>query len=738
MIKNHEKHFSKNFLANIIALIAGFVILITIVAFGFFSQPKKIDNADIVLDGLSQNVEIITGADGISHITANNYADLLRTIGYLQATRELPGLDRLLRVATGQMSAAYGKKFIETDIAARRLGFSALAERTLAELSPEAQTLFEAYCAGINAYIATQRHSVARQFRLAGYQPLQWEPAGCLAILQLFKWAYLCQWNEKIVIYKTSEVFGYERTRDGFPLIEQSPIREPGYKDTFFTILNQLYDDGINLRQAINLYPNRDKALAWILAGKNISHDKTRLFFENSCFNSKDFFFDMAVSNWRMVGLFFPGVPICLAGCNQQVAFGTNWLPDNEIDLLVVRINPAGEQYLAQDGWRNLQKRKAQIAVRNGHKQEMTFYYTDQGVILDYPAESADSVANAIVLKWQAVTASKINQRAALMLIGDKNAAEVVAQVGANQPGLVYLDRKGNYGSTALIKPLSPNLSANCLTPFTIYDRRFSAQFTIDSLKSCFLPDWQDQPGAFSAESTDEIFPILTVDKYFTRLIKDVRIALPDTILTRRTELQAYQNLMEWDGCYSKTAVGATIYQAFLKMLMQNIYLDELNLVDSETFEQFANSGDFAVQNLLLLIEKGESNWFDNLQTPDFTEWPGEMIRQSFKEAVQFITEKYTPNLSEWQWGRVSPDFELGNSIKENKFSNRKDGGRSSSGAIQTIILKPAGTETACCIVVNGAINPIEPVNLWSERAELLRNGAHILTLKVNQKKPEE
>ena len=735
MTQNHEKHFPKKFLGNIVTLIIGLVILVAMVAFGFFSQPGEFENSDIVLDCLSQNVEILTGVDGIAHISAGNDADLLRTIGYLQATRQLPNLDRLLRLATGQMSAAHGKKFIELDIAAHQLDFVALAEQTLAELSPEAQTLFEAYCAGINAFIATQRHSVAQQFRLAGYEPHKWEPAECLAILQLFKWAYLSQWNEKIVVYKTGEVFGEERTRDGFPLIEPSTVRESGYQNAFFASLNQLYRDGVNLRRTMNLFPNKDKSLAWILAGKNVPADQTRLIFENNWFNSYDFIFDMAVLDRRIVGLFFPGVPICLASCNQQVAFGTNWLPENEVNLLVVRINPASEQYLAQDGWHNLRKRSTQIAVRSDHKQEVTFYHTDQGVILDYPIESVDTVAYAIVLKWQAVTASEINQRVALMLIGNNDAARVMTEVSSNLPGFVYLDQKGNYGSSALPKPLTPNLSTNCLTPFTIDDWRFSSQFTIDSLKSHFLPDWQNQPGTLFAESTDEIFPLLTADKYFTRLMKDVRAALPDTIFTRKTELQAYQNLIKWDGRYAKTAVGPTIYQAFLKALMRNIYSDELNLVDSETFEQFANSGDFAMQNLLLLIEKGESNWFDNLRTSDFVEWLGEIIRQSFREAVQLIEEKYSPNLSEWQWGRVNQDFVWGNNIKGKKFSNSKSVSLNSSGVVQTIILKPAGSETTCCIAVNGTTNPVEPVNLLTDRTELLRNGAHIMTLKASPKK---
>ena len=121
MIQNREKYFPKKFLGNIVTLIAGLVVLVAAVVFGFFSQPGEFENSDIVLDCLSQNVEILTGVDGITHISAANDADLLRTIGYLQATRQLPNLDRLLRLATGQMSAAHGKKFIELDIAAHQL-----------------------------------------------------------------------------------------------------------------------------------------------------------------------------------------------------------------------------------------------------------------------------------------------------------------------------------------------------------------------------------------------------------------------------------------------------------------------------------------------------------------------------------------------------------------------------------------------------------------------------------------
>jgi len=99
------------------------------------------------------------------------------------------------------------------------------------------------------------------------------------------------------------------------------------------------------------------------------------------------------------------------------------------------------------------------------------------------------------------------------------------------------------------------------------------------------------------------------------------------------------------------------------------------------------------------------------------------------------IEEKYSPNLSEWQWGRVNQDFVWGNNIKGKKFSNSKSVSLNSSGAVQTIILQPAGSETTCYIAVNGTTNPVEPVNLLTDRTELLRNGAHIMTLKASPKK---
>lgn len=743
MIRYTPKNAHSKTLFNSLGLIGAFLLLMVIIYLGFFSQPDEFKEGNIIVDCFTKDVEILTGPDAIPHINAENLTDLYRAVGYLQASRQLSRLDRLLRVSTGQMAAAYGKKFFDMDIASHQLGFLYRAKQILAQLTPETRALFAAYCEGLNAFIATQRHSVAQRFRLAGYQPLKWEPAGCIAILNLYRWAYSSCWDEKIVLYKIGEVFGRERTADGFPLIDQWLETGTEYQDAFFARLNQLYCDGHSLRQAINLFPGRDEMLTWTVAGEKIPTGQARLFFESNWFNPAEFIFDMSAPDWRQSGLFLPGTPICLAGGNRQIAWGVNWPTDQAVDFFAVRLFPSRKKYLTPDGEQNLRKRPVQIAVRNQHDRLATFYYTDQGVILDYPSKIVDSTVNAIVLKWSGLSADEINHRIAIMLAQNwDELAELIQPAGSSLKGLVYIGEERRYGSVPGAPDLPLNPALGCLTTFRMSDMFLERKFVNEFSSGFVYPDHENgQSGKASSysEIASADFTLLKADKYFGKILKDIYAAINDTIFTRESELLAYQALINLDGRYADASTGATVYRAFLDALIKNIYTDELNLVDPVTFQQFAADYDFSMRNLTLLLEKGESSWFDNLSTPEIMEWQGEIIRQSFREAVRFLEGRYSPNLSEWQWGRVDQDFQLG-SVPRGKKQLFQDNFKSRSpGAVQAVVMSAAGQESK---IIFTTINSEKPAtwgtNLFSDRSELLRNSARILTLKASPEKSPE
>lgn len=737
-----SKNYSKTIFFKIAGVGAALLTFVVIIYFGFFNQTEELDSGNIRVECLGADVEVITGLESAPHITASNLRDLFRTIGYLQASRQLKALDRLLRIATGQMAAAHGKRCIGIDIAARRLGFLERGKRVLAQLSPEAQMIFTAYCEGINAYIVSQRHSVAQNFHLSGNQPLPWTPEDCLAILHLWRWTYSCRWDEKIVVYKTGEVFGRERITDGFPLLDQWTMPGKEYQDIFFTTLNEFFRAGLDLRRAAAMIPGQDRMLTWALAGENPFAGQVGLFFENNCFDAEKLAFSMSIPGWQLSGIFFPGTPLCWAGGNRQVAWGCNWPDDHVVDFLAAQISPKTEKYSVKGNWQNLIKRIERIEVKNDRDIDVKFYHTDQGIVLDHILQETDSIANAIVLKWAGLSASAINNQIALMLT--RNLAEfknTLGIAGSDLSGLVWTVMGGDFGIIPEPPDQPLNSEANCLISLRLEKMSVANHSESKWSGGLIMPEPEmrrfvsvvdfNQPQTSCPLIIAKNFSMLNKDQYFDGIIKDIQTAISDTLFEREIELSAYQNLIGWDGIYSEKTIGATIYRSFLAILLRNVYSDELSLVDPETFQQFINSYDFALSNLRSLIKRSESGWFDNLRTPEIVEWQGEMMRRSFREAVQELEARYSPNMSEWQWGRVSRDFQVAAEAPKKRVAK--------IDPVRIMAMNAAGSETKGFITTIGAESyPVEYTALFRDRYEMLRSGAQILTLKTSSEKSPE
>jgi penicillin amidase len=728
MSERVSKHSPKKLLQPGLGTGAALLLLLGMIFYGFFDRPDVFSGGEARLDCLSENVEIYFDEYSIKHINAANLPDLFRAVGYLHASTHLAEMDRLLRVATGQMAAARGEKFIDLDVAARRLGFSAKARQIQPQLSTPAKVVLEAYCEGVNAFIATQKRSVAQSFRLSGYQPLHWEPAGCLAILQLQQWAYSCSWDEKIVVYMTSEVFGSERTAAGFPSLSNTQVLPHSeHKDAFFDALTRLYREGVELRRAIALCPGREEALVWAIADPNLPYERALLGFESNYLDPAELLLDLLTPELQLYGLFTAGMPIALAGCNCESAWGYNRCVDENIDLLVFPVAPAREQYLAADGWKEITRRTEQIEIRHKADRAMTFYQIDQNVVLDFPAAAADSVINVLTVAWRGVTADEVNGRIAVMLSRDP----VENAISDSAPAGLIFASPSSIIKNEDVRPYNSS-TENLPVDFSGDDSLSAHSFNVRPTKGLFYPGNQaDRMLAFARQADLTSLPsvaerlrinTLETDKYFRKIVAAARYSLCDSLFTRTAEFEASRALLTWDGSYRGSSMGATVYRTFTDNLLRNVYADELYLVTRETFRQFAAANDFALRNLTSLLEKGESSWFDDLHTPEKTEWQGEIIRQSFHEAVQQLEKSYSANLSEWQWGRVWQDFQIDRPQRHQRSGKDRQSSR-------TLIMQAAGSQSE---IYCSSFNPecgVRPANLYRHRFDVIRDCRQIIVL---------
>src|SRR5271165_6250411 len=155
------------------------LLLIAFLAFDFWfyravrAALPQVDGT-IHLSGLTNPVIVTYDSLGVPHITASNLNDLLFAQGYITAQERLWQMDMTRRYASGELSAVLGPEYVKIDREQRILGMRQAAERSVASLTAAQRSQFEAYAAGVNAYIAQHRKTLPLEFRFLTYFPHVW------------------------------------------------------------------------------------------------------------------------------------------------------------------------------------------------------------------------------------------------------------------------------------------------------------------------------------------------------------------------------------------------------------------------------------------------------------------------------------------------------------------------------------------------------------------------------------
>ncbi|NNG27545.1 MAG: penicillin acylase family protein, partial [Ignavibacteriaceae bacterium] len=107
--------------------------------------------------------------------------------------------------------------------------------------------------------------------------------------------------------------------------------------------------------------------------------------------------------------------------------------------------------------------------------------------------------------------------------------------------------------------------------------------------------------------------------------------------------------LTDWNFKLDKFSQTPTIYLYFLDKLLKNTYLDEMG---SDLYNQYVFLVNVPYRNILELLEKPNSKWFDDIRTKK-REKRDEIIRKSFADALDELENNFGNDLKNWQWGKV-------------------------------------------------------------------------------------
>jgi len=436
-------------------------------------QPAKSLN----LPGLQARVTVRRDERGIPYIEAANDTDLHFAQGYVTASDRLWQMDFLRRTARGELAEVLGagpnNAALEQDKQHRTLGFTAEAEAEVAQASAQSRALFEAYAAGVNAYInSLDAKALPPEFQILQYKPRPWTPADSLLVAKLFAEGLSNTWRLDIM---REALAGLPAEKRAALLPEISPLdvlvvgkdtmksnasnanRIQGSGSVSPELIAALVKDQEVEAQALERVGLYAEGLAasnnWVVSGKRTASGKPLLANDPHLAASAPsiwYLVHLSAPDVRVAGVTAPGLPGVIIGHNDRIAWGmTNVGPDVQ-DLYIEKFDPAKPQrYLTPQGWRDAEVRHEQIKVRKGFGSSESDTVTLDVTVTRHGPIIFEKDSKRYALQWTALDPKLNSPDGTYLMNRARNWKEFNAALRsftAPTQNIVYADVDGHIG----------------------------------------------------------------------------------------------------------------------------------------------------------------------------------------------------------------------------------------------------------------------------------------------------
>jgi penicillin G amidase len=451
--------------------------------------------------GLTQPVEILRDAVGISHIYAKNEHDLFFAQGYSAATDRLFQLELWRRQASGTVAELLGQREVQRDIGARLFKFRGDLQAELRHYHPRGPAIIQAFVDGINAYIAETERDASKlplEFRLLNTRPGRWTPdivisrhAGLLGNL-----------TEELSTTRSVAALGVEKVKElenyhpGDPDLRIDPKINSSLLSGPILGLYQAFRAPIRFQPADIVASARNDRDSFLKLARVVdsSHDdlmtngrrdigsnnwvvSPRLTLHGSAILANDphraqsapslrYWVHLVAPGWNVIGGGEPSIPGVSIGHNEYGAWGLTIFATDGEDLYVYETNPANpRQYRYRGQWESMRSIRETIPVKGAAPVSATLRYTRHGPVVF--EDTVHHVAYAVRAAW--LEPGSAPYLASLRMDQAKTWEEFRdACVYSYIPGenMIWADRRGNIGWQAVgIAPIRTNWSGLVAVP---------------------------------------------------------------------------------------------------------------------------------------------------------------------------------------------------------------------------------------------------------------------------------
>ena len=689
----------------LIRLLLGVVVifLLALISLGvLINKSLPEDNGELTSSALQSEVNVYKDYWGIPHIKADNKHDAIFAYGYTVAKDRLFQMDLQRRLSQGRLAEFLGDDLIEIDIMFRTYLFNNWAENYVSDpsINPDALAYVDAFVEGINFYIETGPKPFEYHLIGAEIKPFSRVDVASMIAYMAFTFMDGIRFDGLYTVLKDKigekdlKILFPDYADNNYLTIKEEKVNAIPKRlynsDTAITITDSIDDLTYFYElndQANQWNPPFHGSNSWILGPSRTNNGKPILANDPHIGLSKpDVWYEAHISypGYNNYGYYVPMIPFPLIGHDDFKAWGLTMFENDELDLYKETFHAEKENLvLYNNKW--IEHQNITETIHTSDKEVDTtiqIKVTAHGPIItnNIPFYDGEPLAMFWVFYQQDNPIFDILYQLSHtrdMNSFEDNLSKVIS------PGLnfSYIDTTGNiaWWASGKIPVREPDINAKEIldgnnpshevisyVPFKENPHLINPEngvivtannlSTIDSVGGIPRLD-----GYFrSTDRAERILELInTKDRWTTEELQlvqtDVKLwsgmkmkdALCEGIEKKQSvlsslEMQAYDQLAEWDGDMSTSSIGTSIFMITNYHIMKNLISPPLDEEYVKLYLNIIDHWDF-LRNFL----------FRKIVPFDHKEIFEDIVYQGLSDAVVELENKYGNNIDNWVWGNV-------------------------------------------------------------------------------------
>ena len=684
-----------------IGIIVSLIIIFVVggyIFYGSLTESLPAYEGELNVPSLNSEVKIYFDSLAVPYIVANNDEDVAFALGYLHARERMFSMDMIRRACEGRLSEIIGPETIPFDKMFRTVGIYRTAEMIKEKMNPGALKLLEAYSRGVNFYIDEKKNKYPVEFDVLGYQPEKWKPEHSIMVIRMMAWELNLSWWTDLTFTELVKKLGEEKVKEilpGYP--ENAPTIIPSNIKKFTQINNDFIKTNKEFRKFMGMTGTHLGSNNWVVnsqmsaSGKPIIANDPHL-----AYRAPGIWYAAVIKSpsWNAAGVTLPGVPGIAIGKNDNISWTLTNIMTDETDFYSETLDSSHTKYLLDGKWNDLNILEDTIKVRDANGIPIVIKSTHRGPIISdihpytFIFNTEETTYPPISMRWLGNEFSD-EMDAFLKINKAKNWSEFKSAVEQyNIPGqnFVYGDDQGNIG---YVFGGALPVRSNNVTTF-LFDGSDSKNDWKGFVPRNELPYLFNPPTNYIATANNKVIkdfkyhitnlwePASRIERitelleskakhsvqdymkyqsdvkspYARQIVPYILTAFKNVDVKDENLKESLMLLEEWSSFnyeMNKYLQTPAIFLTFFDKLMKNIYLDEMG---EDLYNQYVFLANVPYRNVLELLEKPNSVWFDNIKT-SVVETRDDIIRQSLNDALDDLETTIGKDLIYWQWGKL-------------------------------------------------------------------------------------